>query len=444
MKITIMGLGYVGSAASAGLSKAGHDVLGLDVDRGRVTDYQQGQVHIIEPDLPELIQSSLANGNLRFSHIDDVSEDLGDAVVIAIGTPPSGNGAADLSQVRAALRWLKERAKPGTVVVMKSTVPPGTGVGILENELASTGICYASIPEFLREGNAMRDWFHPDRIVVGADDPRAAEVAKDIHTGIDAPYLVTDITSAELIKYASNAFLATKISFINEIASLCDIVGASIDDVSEGVAMDPRIGGASMRAGVGYGGSCFPKDVRALDYVALTNGHNFELLRSAITVNNRQRLLPLHALRERFGRLSGMKVAVLGLSFKPGTGDMREAPSVDLIQALAEDNAEISTYDPVVNTPARAGLAENVRVCSEIQEAVEGAQAVVVMTEWSEIIGADWEALSLSMESPKLLFDGRNCLDRDRMIGTGLEYQGVGRNGAHRRRSSRLVTTNQD
>ena len=240
-----MGLGYVGSAASAGLSKAGHDVLGLDVDRTRVTDYQQGQVHIIEPDLPELIQSSLANGNLRFSHIDDVSEDLGDAVVIAIGTPPSGNGAADLSQVRAALRWLKERAKPGTVVVMKSTVPPGTGVGILENELASTGICYASIPEFLREGNAMRDWFHPDRIVVGADDPRAAEVAKDIHTGIDAPYLVTDITSAELIKYASNAFLATKISFINEIASLCDIVGASIDDVSEGVAMDPRIGGAS-------------------------------------------------------------------------------------------------------------------------------------------------------------------------------------------------------
>jgi len=428
-----MGLGYVGSAAAAGLSKSGHDVLGLDVDRGRVADYQQGRVHIIEPDLPEMIQSSLRTGKLRFLHNDDVSEELGDLVLITTGTPQSVNGSADLSQVRTALRWLRDRVSPGTVVVMKSTVPPGTGMNIVENELVSTGIRYVSVPEFLREGNAMHDWFHPDRIVVGADDTESAEVAKAMHTGIDAPFLVTDITSAELIKYASNAFLATKISFINEIASLCDIVGASIDDVTHGVAMDPRIGGASMRAGVGYGGSCFPKDVRALDYLALTNGHNFELLRSAITVNNRQRLLPLHALRERFGRLSGIKVAVLGLSFKPGTGDMREAPSVDLIQALTEHNAEISTYDPVVNSPARAGLTENVRVCGRIQQAMEGAQAVVVMTEWSEIIKADWEALSQNMEAPKFLFDGRNCLDRDKMIGHGLEYRGVGRNGAHRR-----------
>jgi UDPglucose 6-dehydrogenase len=280
--------------------------------------------------------------------------------------------------------------------------------------------------------------------VVGANDPQAADIAKAIHAGIEAPILTTDITSAELIKYASNAFLATKISFINEIASLCDIVGASIDDVSEGVAMDPRIGGASMRAGVGYGGSCFPKDVRALDYVALTNGHNFELLRSVITVNNRQRLLPVHALRERFGRLARMKVAVLGLSFKPGTGDMREAPSVDLIQALNEDNAEISTYDPVVNTPAQAGLNENVRVCSDLLEAIDGAQAVVIMTEWSEIVGTDWNVVSQSMEPPKFLFDGRNCLDRNKMISIGFEYQGVGRNGAHRRRGNRPVVVNQD
>ena len=365
-------------------------------------------------------------------------------MLIAVGTPPSVNGAADLSQVRTALRLLRDRVSPGTVVVMKSTVPPGTGMNIVENELVSTGVHYVFVPEFLREGNAMHDWFHPDRIVVGADDTETAEVAKAMHTGIDAPFLVTDITSAELIKYASNAFFAMKISFINEIASLCDIVGASIDDVTRGVAMDPRIGAASMRAGVGYVGSCFPKDVRALDYLALTNGHNFELLRSAITVNNRQRLLPLHALRERFGRLSGIKVAVLGLSFKPGTRDMREAPSVDLIQALTEDNAEISTYDPVVNSPARAGLTENVRVCSGIQEAVDGAQAVVVMTEWGEIIKADWEGLSQSMEPPKFLFDGRNCLGRDKMIEKGLEYQGVGRNGANRWRGSRSVTANQD
>ena len=279
----------------------------------------------------------------------------------------------------------------------------------------------------------MHDWFHPDRIVVGADDTESAEVAKAMHAGIDAPFLVTDTTCAELIKYASNAFLAMKIYYINEIASLCDIVGASIDDVTDGVARDPRIGRASMRAGVGYGGSCFPKDVRALDYLALANGHNFELLRSAITVNNRQRLLPLHALREPLGRLSAIKVAVLGLSFKPGTGDMREAPSADLIRALTEDNAEISTYDPVVNSPARAGLTEYVTVCDRIQQAREGAQAVVVMTEWSEIIKANWEALSQNMEAPKFLFDGRNCLDREKMIRHGLEYRGVGRNGAHRR-----------
>jgi UDPglucose 6-dehydrogenase len=439
-----MGLGYVGSAAAAGLSKSGHDVLGLDVDRQRVSDYQRGQVHIIEPDLPEIIRESSRSGNLRFLHNDDAPDDLGDVVVIAIGTPPAANGAADLSQVRAALHWLKNKVHEGTVVVMKSTVPPGTGMGIVENELESTGIRYVSNPEFLREGHAIYDWFHPDRIVVGANDPQAADIAKAIHAGIEAPILTTDITSAELIKYASNAFLATKISFINEIASLCDIVGASIDDVSEGVAMDPRIGGASMRAGVGYGGSCFPKDVRALDYVALTNGHNFELLRSVITVNNRQRLLPVHALRERFGRLARMKVAVLGLSFKPGTGDMREAPSVDLIQALNEDNAEISTYDPVVNTPAQAGLNENVRVCSDLLEAIDGAQAVVIMTEWSEIVGTDWNVVSQSMEPPKFLFDGRNCLDRNKMISIGFEYQGVGRNGAHRRRGNRPVVVNQD
>ncbi|MCH7799948.1 MAG: UDP-glucose/GDP-mannose dehydrogenase family protein [Chloroflexi bacterium] len=444
MKITIMGMGYVGSAAAAGLSKSGHDVLGLDVDRQRVLDYQQGNVSIIEPDLPEMIRSSLQEGKLRFLHNDDVSEDLGDIVVIATGTPPSGNGAADLSQVRSALRWLKDRVHKGAVVVMKSTVPPGTGMGFVGIELASTGIRYVSNPEFLREGHAMYDWFHPDRIVIGANDAESVEVGRDMHHGIDAPMLVTDITSAELIKYASNAFLATKISFINEIASLCDIVGASIDDVSSGVAMDTRIGSASMRAGVGYGGSCFPKDVRALDYLALANGHNFELLRSAITVNNRQRLLPLHALRERFGRLSGMKIAVLGLSFKPLTGDMREAPSVDLIQALVEDNADISTYDPVVNTPALAGLTESVRVCSGLLEAVEGAHAAVVMTEWDEIVSADWDDVSQSMEPPKLLFDGRNCLDKDKMISAGFEYRGVGRNGARGRRGANPMVTSQD
>lgn len=432
MKITVMGLGYVGSAAAAGLAKAGHQVLGVDVDHQRVADYQQGRVHIIEPDLPELILAGLEQGNLRFEHNDDVQEGLGEAVVIATGTPPSGDGGADLDQVRSALHWLKDRATSDTVVVMKSTVPPGTGLRIMANELAGTDIGYVSNPEFLREGSAMTDWFHPDRIVLGADNSKASTTARNMHQGIDAPVLVTDVTSAEMIKYASNAFLATKISFINEIASLCDMVGASIDDVSDGVSMDPRIGKSSMRAGVGYGGSCFPKDVRALDYLALTNGHNFELLRSAITVNNRQRLLPLRALRERFDGLYGLRVAVLGLSFKPGTGDTREAPSIDLIKALRENNVQISTFDPVVDADDLPDLSCTVRSCEDVVEAAEGAQAAVVMTEWPEIVCADWVEVAERMAPPRFLFDGRNCLDPALMTAAGFEYRGVGRSGAGR------------
>ena len=442
MRIAVMGTGYVGLVTGATLAASGHDVVCLDILPERVAALNTGECPIFEPGLPELLAAGLASGKLHGSGkmADEIS--AADLTFICVGTPSRDDGSMDMAQVESAAAAIGDALAGGErehVVVVKSTVLPRTTEElVLPRVLERSGRDRASVgfamnPEFLREGSAVADALAPDRIVIGAADGLALAKLRELYAGAKCPVLECDPRTAEMVKYASNAFLATKISFINEIASLCDIVGASIDDVTHGVAMDPRIGGASMRAGVGYGGSCFPKDVRALDYLALTNGHNFELLRSAITVNNRQRLLPFHALRERFGRLSGIKVAVLGLSFKPGTGDMREAPSVDLIQALTEHNAEISTYDPVVNSPARAGLTENVRVCGRIQQAMEGAQAVVVMTEWSEIIKADWEALSQNMESPKFLFDGRNCLDRDKMIGHGLEYQGVGRNGAHRR-----------
>ena len=260
-----------------------------------------------------------------------MSEPYWDVVVITTGTPTIETGAADIRQVHSALNWIKEKQPTGGVVVMKSTVPPGTGVRLAETLLGDTAFDYVSNPEFLGAGQAVHDWFHPDRIVIGGSHDRAIQVVKDLYNGIDAPFVVTDITSAEMIKYAANAFLATKISFINEIALLCERVDASIDEVTKGISLDPRVGPSFLRAGVGYGGSCFPKDVRALDHLALTNGQNFELLRSVITVNNRQRLLPFYALSERFGRLRGVEVSILGLAFKPHTDDIREAPAIDLI-----------------------------------------------------------------------------------------------------------------
>jgi UDPglucose 6-dehydrogenase len=279
----------------------------------------------------------------------------------------------------------------------------------------------------LREGRAVEDWCDPDRIVIGGTDDEAIDVVKTLYEGIDSPQLITDITSAEMMKYASNAFLATRISFINEIAALCDRIGATIDDVTRGMAGDPRIGSGFLGAGVGYGGSCFPKDVRALDWLALTNNHSFELLKSVITVNNRQRLLPLYALRNRLGHLDGVTVGVLGLSFKPQTDDMREAPALDIIRAFVEDGACVKTYDPVVLAAGERVLPSDVRVTQDLDECVEGAQALVLMTEWPEFLEADWERLVELTNPPRIFFDGRNALDPARIKRCGFEYIGVGR-----------------
>ena len=435
LKITVIGLGYVGTVAAACLAEAGHDVVGVDIDHDRIGMLRAGRVPFFEPGLAELLQSPACRERLCFVHRDDFDEPLGEVALIATGTPPGEGGGADLRQVRAALAWVKQAtqaAPSGVTVVMKSTVPPGTGQRVANNELAGLGIRYVSNPEFLREGQAVRDWRQPDRIVIGvADgDTRSADVLREMHAGIDAPRIVTDVTSAEMVKYASNAFLATRISFINEIASLCERVGASIDAVSAGLAMDPRAGGR-IYAGVGYGGSCFPKDVRALDYLALTSGVSVELLRSVITVNNRQRLLPLYALRERFnGRIAGRRVAVLGLAFKPDTDDVREAPALDLIRALADDGAEVSVYDPQAMAAARPQLPESVRFADDVLAAANRAQALALVTEWAQLVNADWPAIAGRMNPPRFVFDGRNALDAGQMRDLGFQYMGVGRGAA--------------
>ena len=430
MKVSVIGLGYVGSVAAAGLASAGHDVLGVDVDWAKIDAYRGGRIPFYEPGLGDLINEACRRDKLRFLLADEVSEPLGDAIIITTGTPMNESGSVNLDAVKSALSWIKGRHHEGSVIVVKSTVPPGTGIRFLETILADSPSCYVCNPEFLREGQAVEDWFNPDRIVVGVERAGCLPVVKELFQGIEAPYVVTDITSAEMTKYAANAYLATKISFINEIAALCDRLGATIDDVTKGISLDPRIGPSFLKAGVGYGGSCFPKDTRALDDLALNNGHNFELLRSVINVNNRQRLLPLYALRERFGRLLDVNVAVLGLAFKPNTDDVRESPAIDLIRVLAEEGANVRAYDPKALIPSLKVVPKSVSLATDLYDCTQDAQATVLMTEWPEIVGADWERIASITRLPRFLFDGRNALDPSRMQNLGFQYRGVGRGAA--------------
>ena len=431
MKVSIIGFGYVGSVAAAGFAEAGHQVIGIDTDRDKIQAFRNGIIPIYEPGLSELVLGTLESGTLRLLHIDEVDEPLGDVIFIATGTPMSSSGAADLRQVRSAIEWIKKVQPEGGVVVMKSTVPPGTGLRLQETLRDHVGLGYVSNPEFLREGQAVADWFSPDRIIIGGDDQDAIQKVVSLYDNITAPIMITDLTSAEMIKYASNAFLATKISFINEIAALCDRVGGVVDEVASGMGLDTRIGNSFLQAGVGYGGSCFPKDVKALDHVSLANGHSFELLRAVMAVNNRQRLIPLNVLRDRFGPLAGLKISVLGLAFKPDTDDVRESPSLELIRILAAEGADVNAYDPMAINQARKHLPAEVTFSDELLPSVEDAQAVVLTTEWPQIVEADWASVAGRMTAPRLLFDGRNSLDPKSMVELGFDYVGVGRNACN-------------
>ena len=429
MRITVLGLGHLGTVAAGGLAAAGHDVTGLDNDCRKIEELRSGRISIYEPGLQECLASCVDRGNLRFSALDEFRGSIGEVALVATGTPATPSGEADLTQVRSALAWIKTRQPADVTVVMKSTVPPGSGAEFLQDGLTGTSAHYVSNPEFLREGRALRDWYYPDRIVVGAEAPSSVGIkaVKTMYSGIEAPMLVTDVTSAEMIKYASNAFLATRISFINEMASLCEVVGASVDEVSDGLALDRR-NGKKVHAGVGYGGSCFPKDIQALQYLASANGLELELLEAVAAVNNRQRSLPVERLLSRFGRdLQGLEVGVLGLAFKPGTDDVRGAVSLDVISSLVEQGALVRAYDPQASETARQLLPACVEIAAAAEETARGAGALLLLTEWPEVASADWEGISARMRHPRFLFDGRNALDSARMAGLGFEYMGVGR-----------------
>ena len=429
MKVTVVGLGNVGIVAATGLAHSSHEVLATDIDPFKVQALGVGECGKFEPGLMGRLKDTLKAGNIKFRHCDEVDGDLGDVALIAVGTPADDGYAPDLSQVRAAIHWVKERSDGNIVMAMKSTVLPGTGHTILQEELHGTGIDYASNPEFLRARWALTDWDFPNRIVIGTEpgDTRSLEAVRRLYSNIDAPVLSTDITTAEMIKYASNAFLATRISFMNEIACICDRVGASIDYVSQGLALDTRTG-SRIFAGVGYGGPCLLKDIGALEHLARQSGAGSDLLRTVVCVNERQWQLPIHALSDRFGgNLHGLKVAILGLTFKPGTGDLAEAPAVKLARAIAEEGAQLTVYDPSVRDGENALLPDGVQFDADVLTATAGTHAAVVMTEWNEIVEADWAAVSRNMASPKFIFDGRNALDPMKMRAAGFEYVGVGR-----------------
>ncbi len=428
MKVTVLGAGYVGLVTGTCLAQSGHDVTVLDVDPAKIEMLERSESPIHEPGLGEAIRSSSDAGRLHFGLMPGSLSDA-EIIIVAVGTPTTPMGAADLSYVRSAVETISQSAASGTTLVMKSTVPPGTGEALKSDYLKGTGIRYASNPEFLREGSAMHDWYEADRIVVGATQPETFTTMRQLYDDIDAPIVECDVASAEMIKYASNAFLATKISFINEVASLCDRVGADVAMVAKGTGLDPRIGTSFLNAGIGYGGSCFPKDTRALDYLAASNGYDFHLLKAVIEVNSRQRLLPIMTLTEKLGRLAGKRIGVLGLTFKPDTDDTRESPGLDVARMLVVEGASVVAHDPI----GRIGSERSITQAAEVKDALRDVDGCVVAVEWPEYAELPWAQLAGVMKPGAVVFDGRNCLDVAAVKEAGLDYVGVGRSAASER-----------
>ncbi|MEP6982018.1 MAG: UDP-glucose/GDP-mannose dehydrogenase family protein [Sphingomicrobium sp.] len=432
MHIAMIGTGYVGLVSGACFADFGHRVCCVDKDAAKIDGLNAGLMPIWEPGLEALVKANAERGRLTFTT--DVAAGVKDAeaVFIAVGTPARrGDGHADLTFVFEAIRELAKMIRPGAVVVTKSTVPVGTGDRIEEilHEEGVTDVSVASNPEFLREGAAIADFKHPDRIVVGAEDDRAQEVLREIYRPLflnRAPILITSRRTAELTKYAANAFLAVKISFINEIADLCEAVDADVQDVARGIGLDNRIGPKFLHAGPGYGGSCFPKDTVALLQTAELAGVEQQIVRTTVAVNDQRKAKMVDRVaRALGGEVKGKRVGVLGLAFKPNTDDMREAPSIPIVQALVERGAEVSAYDPVARQQAEQVLS-GVEFADDAYAAANGADALVIVTEWDEFRALDLDRIAASLKG-KILIDLRNVYDRSEAEAAGLTYYGIGR-----------------
>ena len=421
-KIGIFGGGYVGLVTGAGFAALGHDVTIRDVVLHRVDDLRAGKIPIYEPGLAELIETN--RERLHFTTEPSEAVDGADALFVCVGTPATYSGDADLSAVWTVIEGLAGLTSD-TVLVMKSTVPVGTGerVRAALDARGLDGIGYVSNPEFLAEGTAVHDFLSPDRIVIGADDEAAGDVVERLHSELESPVLRMDVSSAEMVKLAANAFLATRISFINEIANVCEATGADVEAVAKGMGLDSRIGSKYLRAGIGYGGSCFPKDVSFLKLLAGNSGYNFQLVNAVIEVNELQKRRIVSKLQKHLGKLSDKRIALLGLAFKPDTDDMREAPSVILASRLQAEGAEVRGWDPVA-TPGE--LMKGVEIHETVLEAVRDADAAVIVTEWDELRDLASAEVRQAMRTP-LIVDGRNLLDPEAVREAGFAYEGIGR-----------------
>ncbi len=433
MHIAVVGSGYVGLVTGACLADFGMDVTCVDNDVRKIAMLNQGQIPIYEPGLDALVAKNEKSGRLHFTTELKEAVEQSLAIFIAVGTPPREDGSADLTYVVEVAEAIADHMNGYKVVVTKSTVPIGTGQlieKVINERNGTQPFSVVSNPEFLREGSAIGDFMRPDRVVIGARDAQAIAIMKDIYAPlylIETPFVITNVESAELIKYASNAFLATKITFINEVAELCELLGADVHHVAKGMGLDRRIGPKFLHPGPGYGGSCFPKDTKALSDIARQAGRPFEIVDTVVKVNDRIKLRMADKVRAMCGgSVAGLTLGVLGVSFKPETDDMREAPAIPILAALAADGAAIRVFDPAAAETARAVLPAGVAYCADEFEAAAGADCLIILTEWNQFRSLDLERLKRTLRTPRLV-DLRNVYEPEKMRSLGFEYDCVGR-----------------
>ena len=428
-KICVIGVGYVGLVTGTCFADLGNEVTCIDIDETKIEKLKAGRMPIYEPGLEEMVRRNVQMGRLRFTT--SYEEGIKDAefVFIAVGTPSGVDGEADLKYVRMAAESIAAVMDHPLTIVNKSTVPVGTGdwvADIIEkHKVNDVNFAVVSNPEFLREGSAVLDFINPDRVVLGSLNQEAAERVAQLYLSLRTTIMITDLRTAEMIKYASNAYLANRISFINEIASICEALGADVKEVAVGMGYDKRIGSSYLDAGVGYGGSCFPKDVKALEHMASIHGCHPQLLRAVMEINRDQRRLVVQKLRDLLGTLDEKVIGILGLAFKPNTDDMRDAPAAEIIHLLQNEGARIKAYDPVAMEVAK-GVLNTVTYCANAYEVAEGSDALVVMTEWNEFKHLDRARIKKAMRQP-ILIDGRNVYDVEEMQSLGFVYRGMGR-----------------
>lgn len=435
MNISIIGSGYVGLVSGACFSELGNKVICADNDVKKIANLKKGMIPIYEPGLEELININVKNKRLFFTS--DIKKAISDSdiIFIAVGTPPLDNGEADLTGIENVARDIAENMRGYRLIVEKSTVPVETGKWVkhtIETCIKSKiQFDVASNPEFLREGQAIRDFMHPDRIVLGVESKKAKDILTDLYKPLNAPIVVTDIKSAELIKHASNSFLAAKVSFINAVSQICEKVGADVVEVARGMGLDKRIGTAFLNAGAGYGGSCFPKDLDAFINISEKIGYDFELLKAVKHINQQQKALILKKLKETLWVIKDKTIGVLGLSFKPDTDDIRGAPAIDIIKNLEAEGAKIKVYDPQAMQKAKQVL-KKVKFCDDSYSACEGSDCLLILTEWDEFKGLDFTRIKKLLKRP-LIVDGRNIYDIEAMQKTGFTYISVGRKNISRK-----------